>query len=278
MSGLRGIITSLFENILSGFLLDFVSIVLTMTVLVLAGIIIVKVVNRLLRSVFNIRKNDKQTVTVGKLIQSVSRLVIWFIVIVTILAEVGIDVTAIIASAGVVAFAFGFGAQEMVKDFIAGFFLVIENNVYVGDVVEVDGFKGEVISLGLRTTSLKNWLGQIKTINNGSINTIINFSKENSLAIVDFAVDYSTDLKQLSSIMPSFLESIKAGSKSVVEVPQFLGVTELGKTSINLRIIAKTKSNEQYAVERTIRKELVEILNKNNVVIPFPQMIIRNAK
>jgi small conductance mechanosensitive channel len=278
MSGLRGIITSLFENILSGFLLDFVSIVLTMTVLVLAGIIIVKVVNRLLRSVFNIRKNDKQTVTVGKLIQSVSRLVIWFIVIVTILAEVGIDVTAIIASAGVVAFAFGFGAQEMVKDFIAGFFLVIENTVYVGDVVEVDGFKGEVISLGLRTTSLKNWLGQIKTINNGSINTIINFSKENSLAIVDFAVDYSTDLKQLSSIMPSFLESIKAGSKSVVEVPQFLGVTELGKTSINLRIIAKTKSNEQYAVERTIRKELVEILNKNNVVIPFPQMIIRNAK
>ena len=146
MDGLRGIIENLFESILSGWVLHLVAIAITMAILIVAGAITIKIVNKLLSSVFKITKNDKQTVTVGKLVQSVTKFVVWFIVVVTILSEIGIDVTAIIASAGVIAFAFGFGAQEVVKDFIGGFFLVVENTVYLGDVVEIDGFKGEVVT------------------------------------------------------------------------------------------------------------------------------------
>jgi small conductance mechanosensitive channel len=278
MNGLSELIKNLLDTVLSGVLLDVVSVSVSIAALVLGAILVIKLANRLLRSLLKIKKHDKQTVTVSKLLNSVINFFVWFIVLSIALAEIGIDIAPLLASAGVLGFAIGFGAQETIKDFLGGIFLILDNTMYIGDVVEIDGFKGTVKDLRLRTTSIENWMGQLKTINNGAIKTIVNFSKANSLAIVDFEVDYETDLKKLNEVMPEFLKKIEQKNENITETPQFLGVMALGNNGISLRIIAKTKSNEQYGVERMIRQELVEVLNQNNVVIPFPQMVIRNAQ
>ena len=278
MEGLSTLINSILDGFLSGDLLNITSVVLSIIVIMALAILTVKIVNKVVRSLLKIKKEDKQTVTVGKLLKSVINFFVWFIAISMILTELNINVAPLLASAGVLGFAVGFGAQEVVKDFLGGIFLILDNTMYVGDVVEIDGFKGTIKHIKLRTTSLENWLGQVKTNNTRSIKTIINYSKTNSLAVVKFDVDYSTDLQHLTNIMPDFLNSLQEANENIVETPQFLGVNELGSNSINLMLIAKTKPNEQYAVERMIRKELVKLLNQNNVVIPFPQMVIHNAK
>jgi small conductance mechanosensitive channel len=204
--------------------------------------------------------------------------VVWFIVILIILAELNVDITPIIASAGVLGLAVGFGSQEMVKDFIAGFFIIFESIFNVGDVIEVQGFKGNVTSIGLRSTVITNWKGEVKTVSNGDISSCINFSKNDSLAIVDFGVAYDTDLNNLKTVVEAELENFKSKYEDMIELPQFLGVTELASSSINLRLIAKTKKMKHFAIERGLRKDLVELCEKNNIEIPFPQVVIHNAK
>ncbi len=172
--------------------------------------------------------------------------------------------------------AIGFGAQSVVKDFISGFFIIFEESFNVGDVIEIDSFKGTVLDLGFRTTKLKDWKGDIKIVRNGDINSMINFSKAESTAIINFGVSYKTDLNGFKVKMEDFIESIKGKYDVVIEHPMFLGVTELADSSINMRIIAKTKPNQHYQVERDIRVDLVLFFNKNDIEIPFPQLVIHN--
>ncbi len=120
-------------------------------------------------------------------------------------------------------------------------------------------------------------MGERKIINNGNISSLINFSKNDSTAIIDFGVGYDTDLDKLNKLMSIFVEDMKQKYEVIVETPQFLGVTELADSSINMRMIAKTETMQHFGVERGIRKDLVEVLLKNDIEIPFPQVVVHNA-
>jgi small conductance mechanosensitive channel len=195
-----------------------------------------------------------------------------------VLDEMHIDTTPFIASAGVIGLAVGFGAQEIVRDFISGFFVIFDGEFNVGDIVESDGFKGTVKSIGLRTTVLVNWKGETKIINNGNLGNIINFSTNNSVAIVDFGVAYETDLKRLYELMPELIDQIESSYSDIVEKPSFLGITELADSSINMRIIAKSQTMKHFQIERDIRRDIVLYFNQHNINIPFPQVVVHNAK
>jgi moderate conductance mechanosensitive channel len=278
METIRTLISDFLDQFFTGTALQvFTSIGLILFWIIL-GIVFVRVTKRSLRSFFKIRKNDRRTVTIGKLINSITKVTVWFIILIIILSELGVDVAPFLASAGILGLAVGFGAQSIVKDVIAGLFFILEHAYYVDDVVEINGFLGTIVHMGLRSTSLVNWTGQVKIISNGDIKDLINYSKADSIAIVDFGVHYKTDLKNLSSLMPLFLEEVEKKYDKIVETPNFLGVTELADSSINLRIIAKTVSNEQHQIERNIRADLIDFLNKNNIEIPFPQVVVHNAK
>ena len=224
-----------------------------------------------------VKKSGPRAVTLSKLLISVSRYFIWFIISLMILTELSVDVTPFIASAGVVGLAIGFGAQEIVRDFISGFFIIFEGAFNVGDIIEVGGFKGTVLTLGLRTTVIENWVGERKIINNGNIDNIINFSRNNSIAIIDFGVSYNTDLNALKECMAEFVVLEQSKYEDIIETPTFLGVTKLDDSSINMRIIAKTQTMKHFAVERGIRMDLVQFLNEHNIEIPFPQIVVHNA-
>ena len=262
---------------INGDILRIVIIGVTIILWVIMGFIVVRASNFIIQKALRVTKNDPRSLTVSKLIKSIIRFVVWFIVILLVLGELGVDITPFIATAGVLGLAIGFGTQELVKDFISGFFIIFERTFNVNDVVEIAGFKGSVVSLGIRSTVVRNWRGEVKTISNGSIGSVINFSRNDSIGIVDFGVAYDTDLEKLVSLMDLFLDTVCEKYELVKEKPTFQGVTELANSSINLRIIFKTEPMQYFAIERALRKDVVTFLTDNDIEIPFPQVVVHNA-
>lgn len=277
MDSIRDLLLNLFDDL--GFSVELASLTTSLILVVIwlvIGMISVVIVKQILFKVFKIKERGPRALTIGKLTSSISKYVIWFIISIIILTELEIDVTPFIASAGVIGLAIGFGAQEVVKDFISGFFIIFEESFNVGDVIEVDGFKGNVLELGLRITKIKNWRGEVKIIRNGDIDSLINFSKEDSIAIINFGVSYDTNLLEFTKLMDKFIKSIDGKYDVIIETPKYLGITELDDSSINMRIIARTVASEHYQVERDIRTDLVIFCVDNNIQIPFPQLVIHN--
>lgn len=244
----------------------------------LVAFVLSRVSRTLIYKALRVEKNGARALTVARLLNSIVKYIVWFIVLMVILSSVGVDLAPFIASAGIIGLAVGFGAQEIVRDFLTGIFIIFEGEFVVGEIIEINGFKGTVITIGLRDTVLENWKGERLIINNGKIGSIINFSRNKSVAIVDFGVAYDTDLQKLSSIMPEFLKQIEEAYEVIQETPAFLGVTELAESSINMRIIAKTETMQHFQVERDIRRDLVQYLDKHDVTIPYPQVVVHNAK
>lgn len=216
--------------------------------------------------------------TVGGLISSTLGVLVWLWVFLLILEIFNIDATPILASAGIFGLAIGFGAQNLVKDIVSGFFIVIDNTFNIGETVEINGYRGRVTFMNLRVTHVTNFLGSELIINNGSIGQLINWSRNQTTALVDFGVHYDTDLATLTHLMPAFCEQCHQAIEEITETPLFLGVTDLADSSINLRLMAKTKTGEQFGVERKIRMALVEYLKTHHIEIPFPQVVVHHAK
>jgi small conductance mechanosensitive channel len=262
------------------YLADIVEIGVMITLSIL-WIFVAIITNRIIRkSIFRllrVKDDEPRLLTLAKLLTSIFRYIIWFIVLMIILDIFGVDLSPFIASAGVGGLALAFGAQELVKDFISGAFIIFEDEFKVGDLIEVDDFTGTVKSIGLRTTIIENWKGQQKIINNGQIRSIINHSKSNSVAIIDFGVSYDTKMDNLYQLIDNFIDIINEKYHDIIERPQFLGVTELADSSINLRIMAKTKTLSHFQIERDIRRDLVDFFREHDIEIPFPQVVIHNA-
>ncbi|MFW6318818.1 MAG: mechanosensitive ion channel family protein, partial [Bacillota bacterium] len=130
------------------------------------------------------------------------------------------------------------------------------------------------VYMNLRVTHVKDWLGSLLIINNGQINKLINWSRNNATAVVDFGVAYETDLEKFNTIIPKFVDELASRYEIITEPASFLGVTELADSSINMRIIAKTKPGDQFGLERKIRHDLVVYLAKHGIEIPFPQVVV----
>ena len=241
---------------------------------ILLGILTNKVLSFSLKRFLKLKNTDPRGKTIGKLITNLIRVVVWFTIIIMILDEFGVQIAPILASAGVLGLAVGFGAQSMVKDFLAGFFFIVEDAYNEGDVVEINGFWGTVEKMGLRATHIKSWKGIVKIVTNGDITSLENHSKADNIAIVNVGVDYDTDLDQVESIMQPFMEELKNKYDMITDTPSYLGVTELADSSINIRVVAYTVPNTQFGIERKIRKDIVDLFRKNDIEIPFPQLVV----
>lgn len=280
MTELTEFLNDLFSNTigLEPVLSSMIVVAITIVFWIFIAVLINRISKRVIYKVMRVKKKGARALTIAKLLRSVVRYLVWFIVAMLVLSSLKIDLTPFIASAGVVGFALGFGAQSIVKDFMSGFFIIFDGQFEVGEIVEIGGFKGTVLTISLRTTIIENWKGERKIVNNGDIGSLINFSRNNSIAIVEFGVAYDTDLLRLAEIMPPFLEEVKSKYENITEMPSFLGVTELASSSINMRIIAKTVAMKHFQVERDIRRDLVVYFAENDITIPFPQVVVHNAK
>ena len=222
---------------------------------------------------------QKRKKTLAKLMISILTYVIWLITILIILSIWGINIAPALAGLGIAGIVIGLGAQSFISDLINGMFIIFEQHFDVGDIVETNGFKGEVTVIGLKTTKIKNWKGEVKILANGKITEVINYSRNASVGVVEFGIAYKEDVEKVVTLLNEKLpEFRKLYPDIILEDPQCLGVIELANSSVNLRAIVKTLSNQHYAIERDLRKFIKSTLDKNGIEIPFPQVVVHESK
>ena len=211
--------------------------------------------------------------TLSKLLFSLLRYSVFIIAILVILSIWGVDVVPAIAGLGIVGLVIGLGSQRMIQDMIAGFFIVFENHYDIGDIVEVNGFKGTVLELGLKSTTLQHWTGHIQIFSNSQMSPVMNYSRHFAQALVTVSVSYDVDIQTLTTTLNTSLQTLKENAAIISDVI-VLGVTKFLASGIELTITCQTKPNLQYGVEREIRLFLLEQLKQLNIEIPYDHIVI----
>ncbi len=218
--------------------------------------------------------DERRVNTLKALLKSVLRYAIYFIAAITILDELNVPVTAVLSAAGILGLAVGFGAQNLVRDVITGFFILFEDQFSVGEYIETAGVGGIVEEVGLRATKLRDWGGQLHIIPNGEITKVTNHNRGSMRALVEVGVAYEEDINHVLKVLGEIAKSMARDYAHVItEGPDVLGVVNLGESEVVVRIIAKTKPMEQWAVEREMRRRIKETFDKEGIEIPYPRRV-----
>jgi small conductance mechanosensitive channel len=212
--------------------------------------------------------------TLKNLLSNVLSYIIVFIVILMILDTFHVPIRTMLAGAGIAGFAIGFGAQNLVKDVIGGFFIIFEDHFSVGDYIEIGKIEGEVEMIGLRSTKLRSYYGQQYVIQNGNIEVVTNYSVRNGFAMVEINVPYEEDIVRLEDMVEEVLETLPGKYEMFVGTPEINGVQALELSNYVLRIRAETIPVMQWAGARVIRKEVKERLFEEGIEIPSPRMVV----
>ena len=186
----------------------------------------------------------------------------------------GANTTTILASAGVLTLIIGLGSQSLVADILAGIFIVFEGEFQVGDIVIIDGWRGEVTEIGMRTTKLIDAGYNIKIVNNSEIKTIINQTQELSLAKAYVSVSYGARIEKIEAVIADNLASFKEKIPAIKEGPYYKGVSELGESGVTLLFVAKCQEDDIYQVQRDMNREIKVMFDNNGIEIPFNQLVV----
>ena len=221
---------------------------------------------------------SKKAQTLSKLFVSFLKWIIAITAIFFIVAAWGASTTITLASAGILTLIIGLGSQSLVADILAGLFIVFEGDFQVGDIVVIDGWRGEVQAIGIRTTKLIDAGGNVKIISNNEIKSIINQTQELSLAKCYVGIPYSERIEKVEAIIADNLEKIKEKIPAIVEGPFYKGVSELGESSVNLLFLAKCKEDDIYQVQRDLNRAVKIMFDDNGISIPYNQLDVHLVK
>ena len=201
----------------------------------------------------------------------------WLTAFLVILREIGVEIGPIIAGAGIVGLAVGFGAQNLVRDFISGFFITMENQVRVGDVAQINGTGGLVEKINFRTIVLRDLSGVVHIFPNGTINTLSNMTKEWSAYIFDIGVAYKENTDKVVEILKAVVDEMmndKDYGKLILEKPEIFGVDKFGDSSVVIKGRIKTMPIRQWYVGREFLRRVKLAFDEKNIEIPFPHRTI----
>jgi moderate conductance mechanosensitive channel len=215
--------------------------------------------------------------TIGLVLRSIASVVIWAIAFTTILGELGINLGPIIASAGIVGVALGFGAQSLVKDFLSGIFMLIEDQYGVGDIVDVGEASGTIEAVTLRTTKLRDVNGIVWHVPNGQILRVGNMSQQWARALLDVSVAYDTDIETAQRVIKDVADGLWRDEDwvgQILEEPEVWGVEMFGPDSVDIRLVVKTLPSQQFKILRELRKRLKAAFDEHGIEIPFPQRTV----
>ena len=211
--------------------------------------------------------------------RSIGYILILLVVVLMILHELGINITPILASAGVVGLAFSLGAQTVIKDFLGGIVILTENQFKIGDVITVGQITGTVEHISLRATYLRDSEGKLNLIPNGDIRTISNLTNQWSQTIVTFNFDYDTDMEHAFHILEDAIRIVQGDpdiAPSIIDTPYALGWSGFTDWAVQMQVIAKTQAGQQWAVARGIRKTALEQLKNAGIRVAVPRQRLEN--
>ena len=222
----------------------------------------------------NSLRSDARAQTLISVLRGVASVAIWFVAIVAILGVLEVDLTPIIAGAGIIGVALGFGAQNLVRDFISGTFIILEDQYGVGDFIDLGEAVGKVEAITLRLTRIRDVNGVVWHVPNGEIARVANQSQEWARALLDVEVAYETDLDHAQRVIGRTAEELSADPEAqydILESPEVWGVQSFNADGIAIRVVLKTRPGSQWAVLRQLRRRLKEAFDEEGIEIPFPQ-------
>lgn len=222
-------------------------------------------------------RTEQRMRTVGSLLRYVATVTIWTVAILMALAELGISIAPLVASAGIAGVALGFGAQSLVRDFLSGVFMLLEDQYGVGDVVDLGEASGTVERVTLRVTTVRGVDGTVWYVPNGQIARVGNKSQRWSRIVLDVEVAYQTDITRASAVIKRVADELwkeRVPGATIIEEPEVWGVEDIAPNAVVLRLAVKTKPGEQWAAGRALRARLKAAFDEAGIAIPIPQQTV----
>ena len=211
--------------------------------------------------------------SVLSIISSLLKYVAGIVILCWGMAMIGVNVSTIVASVGIVALIVGFSAESLIADVVTGAFMLFENQYNVGDIVEVDGFRGTVTNIGIRTTSITDAGDNVKIVNNSAMRNILNRSDKPSRSVCDIGIPYGTDIEKLEEQIPGLMQSIyEKRSETMKKPPEYLGIQTLADSAVILRFAVEVSEKDIYSCARIMNRELLLGFRKLGIECPFPQV------
>ncbi|MBO4478526.1 MAG: mechanosensitive ion channel family protein [Lachnospiraceae bacterium] len=250
---------------------NFSGVKLLYLVCMIGGVLFVETLLVLILSLF--KPENHRARSVLSIVSSMLKYITAIVILCWGLSILGANVSTIVASVGILALVVGFSAESLISDVVTGTFMLFENQYNVGDIVEVNGFRGTVTNIGIRTTSLTDPGGNVKIINNSAMQNILNRSDKVSRSVSNIGIPYATDLEKLEASIPALMEEIFANHQDImIAAPRYLGVQELADSSVVLRFVVDVDEKDIYSGMRVLNHDLLLGFRKLSVEVPFPQM------
>ncbi len=232
---------------------------------------------KLIDRIFQLKRIDrKKALTLSKLIKSFARYAIYFVATLTLLFNIGIDPTPVLASAGILGLAIGFGAQNLVRDLISGFFIIFEDQMEVGDYVQVNGkISGIVEEIGIRVTKIREWNQRLHYLSNGEIHHVANYNRVQMRPLVSVTVPYEIETERVEGILNQVCEDIgKRFAPYLLEKPSIYGVSDLDESGVQYTLMALSHPEQYWLIEREMRKSVANAFRKHDIKIAYPRRIL----
>lgn len=246
------------------------------------GVIVARLVSKrasnVIQSQQHLRQERRQQLnTLVQMLSWGASIAIGGMALLMVLSEFGVDITPLLTSAGVAGLAISLGAQTLLKDFIGGFFILVENQYAVGDTIQVGPVTGIVERLTLRATYVRDVNGNLNVVPNGEVRIVTNQTRDWSRALVDFGVAYEADLTEAMAIMKAAAEEFAQDpvlGPEILEPPQVLGPLTLGDWAVTVRVMVKTRPGQQWSIGRELRQRILNACNEKGIELPYPRQEI----
>lgn len=250
-------------------------------VIIIVSMLIIKVGKKVIDKLFISRQHGpfqisaRRETTLRKLLKNILVYTVYFSAFIMILDDgFGLAIGPLLAGAGVAGLAIGFGAQNLVRDIISGFFIIFEDQFSVGDYIFTSNVEGTVEEIGIRTTKIQSWTGEQHVLPNGNVTQVTNYSVHNGLAVVDINVPYESNIKLAERVINDMAKELPDKYTEIVGRPEIIGVQTLELSHFVIRVIAETQPVYQWAGARIIRREVKERLYNEGIQIPSPRLVM----
>jgi small conductance mechanosensitive channel len=276
---------AMFESATPWLLDHGVKILIILVVIVVGRSVLSYVIERSVRAIVrqssNAEAERKRENTLINVFNKTAGIVLWLMAGLMILSEIGVEIGPILAAAGVVGLAVGFGGQYLIKDLFAGLFILFENQYRVGDVVELAGVTGTVENFNLRVTVLRDIEGQVHYVPNGQISVASNKTQEFAKINMIIGVGYGDDIDKVERVVNGVggaLANDERWKDSIREAPRFSRIDSFGDSSVNIKIVGEVDAGKQWELAGDLRRDLKKAFDSEGIEIPFPQRVIHSAK
>lgn len=243
--------------------------------LVVSAQVVIRITSRVIHRLLHFRTkiDERRKNTLEGLFQNIVKYTVYFILLLTILPMLGVHIEALLAGAGVAGIAIAFGAQSLLKDLFNGMFILFEDQYGVGDYVNLNGTTGQVRLIGLRITVVKVWTGELVTIPNGQITQVINYSKENSIGVVDINVGFQANVETAVNILSRVMNHLWEVNSDIVGEPSVLGVQSLNDSTYTIRATVECKPYTQFAVVRRAQEMVHREFLAQGIDLPVQKVV-----